>query len=140
MSLYKAFKTDKNLETGGIVLSYGKNDRGEEMEITIARAGGSNANYTRRLEARAKPYRRQINLGTMDTKLFESIMREVYAETVVLGWRGIDDENGNPLPCTKENVVKVFEDLPDLFADVQEQANRAALFRTEIQEEGAKNS
>jgi hypothetical protein len=33
----------------------------------------------------------------------------------------------------------LFNDLPDLFEDVQEQAQKAALFRADIREADAKN-
>jgi len=66
-------------------------------------------------------------------------MAEVYAETVLLGWTGVADENGTPLPFTKENCVKLLTDLPDLFRDIQEQAQRVANFRAADLEADAKN-
>jgi hypothetical protein len=38
------------------------------------------------------------------------------------------------LPYNKANVIQAFAALPDLFADIQEQASKSALFRTIIQE------
>jgi hypothetical protein len=67
------------------------------------------------------------------------MMRDVYVETVVLGWEGMLDAAGNPLPFNKENALKLFTDLPDLFQDVMEQAGKLALFREDIREDEAKN-
>lgn len=139
MSLYKQFKTDNNLEKEGILLEYGTNSQGNPICIRVARAGGGNVAYAKRMEARVKPYRRQIQNETMETALVERILKEVYAETVVLGWENVEDENGNPLPFTTENCIKLFDDLPDLFKDIQEQSQRAALFREELREADAKN-
>jgi len=139
MSLYTNFKTDPKLEKDGIVLQYGENSEGKPIEITIARAGGSNQNYLRRMEVKAKPFRRQIQNDTMDRKAMEAIIREVYAETIVIGWTGVEDQDGNPMACTKENVVKLFNDLPDLFGDIQEQAQRSSLFRAYVREDDSKN-
>ena len=139
MSLYKQFKTDNNLEKEGILLEYGTNSQGNPICIRVARAGGGNVAYAKRMEARVKPYRRQIQNETMETSLIDRILKEVYAETVVLGWENVEDEKGDPLPFSTENCIKLFDDLPDLFKDIQEQSQRAALFREELREADAKN-
>lgn len=139
MSLYKQFATDKNVERDGVVLSYGKNSKNKDINIRIARAGGANIRYTKLLEAAIKPYRRQLQNETMDNGVAEDITMRVYAQSVVLGWEGVEDENGNDMKFTVENCMKLFKDLPDLWADIQSQATRAALFRQDILEADAKN-
>lgn len=130
---YSVFKTDKTLEREGIVLDYG------DFKIKIARAGGANIAFQRALAEKVRPYRRQIDAGTLPDDVAEKLFLEVYAESVVLGWEGVTDENGEPLPFTKENAVKLFSDLPDLFRDVQNQAASIANFRAEVTENTAKN-
>ena len=139
MSLYKQFKTDKNVEKEGIVLNYGKNSKGEDIEIRIARAGGANVQYAKLLEVKTKPYRRQIQNETLDNEVAEKITKEVYAKAVVMGWAGVEDENGKPLEFSSENCIKLFDDLPDLWMDIQQQSTKAALFRADILEQDAKN-
>lgn len=139
MSLYKQFKTDKNVEKEGIVLNYGKNSKGEDIEIRIARAGGANVQYAKLLEAKTKPYRRQIQNETLDNEVAEKITKEVYAKAVVLGWIGVEDENGKELEFSFENCMKLFDDLPDLWTDIQQQSTKSALFRADILEQDAKN-
>lgn len=139
MSLYKQFTTDNKLEREGILLEYGVASNGQPITIRIARAGGSNAQYQKRMEVLVKPYRRQIQTETIDSKQVEKLIRQVYAETVVLGWENVEDAEGNPLTFSKENCLKLFDDLPDLFLDIQEQAQRAALYRAEIREAASGN-
>ncbi len=139
MSLYKQFKTDKNVEKEGIVLNYGKNSKGEDIEIRIARAGGANVQYAKLIEAKTKPYRRQIQNETLDNEVAEKITKEVYAKAVVLGWTGVEDENGKELEFSFENCMKLFDDLPDLWTDIQQQSTKSALFRADILEQDAKN-
>lgn len=140
MSLYNQFRTDTSLEKAGIVLQYGTNTEGMPIEIRVARAGGANKRYLERLEAKVKPFRRQIQNETIERALLDKLLMEVFADTVVIGWNGVQDEHGKALPYSKENCIKLFSDLPDLWADVQEQAQRAALFRAEIRDADAKNS
>lgn len=151
MSLYSQFKTDTKLEKDGILLEYGENSKGKPICIRIARAGGSNERFNKRLEAASKPYRRQIQTETIATETIAKMIRQVYAETVVLGWENVElivkDNDGNPVEpeqyeermFTVPNCLELFNDLPDLFLDIQEQAQRAALFRTEIREADAGN-
>ena len=139
MSLYTQFETDREIEKTGIVLDYGFNSKKQPIQIRIARAGGANERYSKLLELRTKPYRRQIQNETLENAVAEKITKEVYAQTVVLGWTGVEDRDGNEMPFTQENCVKLFTDLPDLWSDVQSQSTRASLFRSEILEADAKN-
>lgn len=139
MSLYKQYATDTNLEKTGIELQYGENANGGEIIIRVARAGGSNTAYTKRMEALVKPYRRQIQAETIDNKVLEKLVMQAFAETVVLGWENVEDRNGNLMEFNVANVIQLFTDLPDLFKDVQEQAQKAVLFREDILEVESKN-
>ena len=149
MSLYSQFKTDKNVEKEGIVLNYGTNSKGKDIEIRIARAGGANVQYAKLLESKTKPYRRQIQNETLDNEVAEKITQEVYAKTVVLGWTGVEfpvldaqgEETGTfeELPFNDKNCMRLFKDLPDLWSDIQQQSQRAALFRADVLEQDAKN-
>ena len=146
MGLRAQFATDHSLETTGIIIDYGT-DR-----VKIARAGGANKAFVRLLDIKTKPFRRAIAVGAFDNEHSLLIMREIYAEAVILDWehntgtltepkweKGIDPKDAGMtgkglLPVTVENVMKVFINLPDLFMDLQQQAQAGALFRTEINE------
>lgn len=140
MSLYKQYKTDPKIEKEGVILQYGNG-----TSIRVARAGGANTEYLKLLEQRLKPHRRQIQNDAMDPVLLERLIKEVFATSVVIGWEGVDleeTENGPAVPqapFTKENCIRLFDDLPALFADIQEQSQNIALFRAEIRSADAKN-
>jgi hypothetical protein len=139
MSLYSQFATDTNQEKDGIFLQYGTNSKGLPVRIKIARAGGSNARFAKILERETKPYRRQIQMETLDEETGQIIQRRVYAKAVILGWENVEDKAGVAIPFTEENVIKVLTDLPDLFIDIRECAAKAALFRSDALESDAKN-
>jgi len=134
MNPYKMFKNDPDLESQkGIILDYG------EFKIRIARAGGANTDFNRSLRARIKPYKKQIEHNLMDNDLAQQILAEVYADSVILNWSGVTDEEGNELEFTRENVIKVLTDLPELFNDIQAQAQELSNFRELEIEDEAKN-
>lgn len=140
MSLYKQFKTDEALETDGLWIEYGVTDTGQPIRIKIARAGGRNTAFSKALERATRPYRKAIQTGTLDNQTADNLYKDVFAETVVLDWINVEDQDGQPMDFKKENVVKLFNDLPDLFNDLREQAANVALFREEVLEGALGNS
>jgi len=141
---YQMFITDGDLETQGVVLNYGK------FKVKIARAGGANKKYKKVLLRKLKPYKRQIETETLDEDVSTNIMADIYADSVIIGWgveddkgntvSGIHDMEGNIIPFNKENVVATLLALPELFKDIQAQAEKVAVFKAEELETEAKNS
>lgn len=142
MSMYSQFATDQGLEKNGIVLDYGN------FRVTISRAGGSNKKFSRLLESKTKPYRRQIQNDSMDDVIGDRLLREVYVEAVIQDWetkdgdkwkKGIEGKDGKILPFCNKNIYDTLTNLPELFADIVSQAGKAALFKHETQEDDSKN-
>lgn len=152
MGLFKSYQTNKDLEKSGVVFT-----PDSTTAITIARAGGSNVQFSKMLDFKAKPYRRQIESGTLDPQLDRRMMAEIYAETIVRNWETLVEVDGKPqlvqgieampdapegtythtpdknglVPFNAKNVVSTFLLLPDLFIDVQREAQSIANFRQE---------
>ena len=142
MSLYSTFKTNDQFEIDGIFIQYGylNDDESKPVRFKIARAGGANTAFAKALEKATKPYRKQLQAGLLDDRTADRLYREVFADTVVLDWENVTDSDGNLLEFTKENVLKVFKDLPDLFLDLREQSNNVGLFREDVREGDLGNS
>ena len=142
-TMYELFATNQDMEKEGIYVDYGS------FRVKIARAGGNNKAYARVLENKTKPFRRAIQMQTMDNDRAMDIIKEAYAETVVLNWevkqedgswaQGIEGPNDDLLPFEVANVVNIFTELPDLFSDIQQQANLVSLFMEEKLGDEAKN-
>lgn len=95
----------------------------------VKRAGGSNRQYAKRLTAAIKPYRNsRTGIEGIDPAVQDRIMRHVYAQTVVVDWRGIDDVEGDPVPFSPANVEAFFEAFPEIFRDVMTLAGEATMF------------
>lgn len=139
MNLFKQFATDPRAEKEGVRFEIGVNSRGETIAFQIARAGGANIRYAKSVEAKTKPYRMQIQAGTIDPEIAARLMREVFAESVVIDWEGVEDEDGNSLAYSPGAAANLFEQLPELYALLQEQAQNVALYRKEVLDDVAKN-
>lgn len=143
MSLYSAFKTDKELEVQGVAIDYG------DFKIVLARAGGANHKFAKVANAKVKPYRRMMEAGTLPPEIDRKLTAEIYSEAVVIGWwtkvsgeftSGIESPEGEILPFSQENVCNTLLALPDLMTEVIQQAQDLALFKAEEREEDLGNS
>lgn len=110
----------------------------ENIRITILRAGGSNKKYDKVLGRLIKPYKRQMKTDTMDKTVSEKLMRELYTESVIIGWSGVKSK-GKKVEFTKENVMNLITSFPEVFDEIREQADNLANFRTEEIKEEAEN-
>ena len=133
-SIYDTYKTNPELETKGILF-----DCGPEGKFTLARAGGSNTRFAKVLEAKLRPLRRQMDNETLDNKVGESVLIEVFANSVILGWEGVKNEKGEDFPFSIVNCIKLLTDLPDLFTDIREQAMKWTNYRVAELEDDVKN-
>jgi hypothetical protein len=140
MSLYSAYETDPKLETEGVHLEVGTTADGRISTIRVRRAGGANQLFAKVFEQKSKPYRRLMDIpGAHAPAVQDRVMRETYADAVVVGWENIEGRDGKPLEFTKENVLKLFTDLPDLFRTVVKESQDMALFRAHVREDEAGN-
>jgi hypothetical protein len=148
MSLFDQFETDPKLEREGILLDYGQNKhlpadpatgQRPSIMIRVARAGGSNDAFNKRIEILSKKHRRAIQNDALDAATLRDITKQAVVDTVILGWENVTDKDRQPLPFSRDNALKLFSHLPDLYMDIQEQAAKAALFRFAVREDDLKN-
>ncbi len=147
MSLRKTFKTDRNAEVEGVWLEVSVNDHnGKPIEIKISRMSSSNKRYTTELNKVTKPHQSAIQNDALDNDLARKMLQGVFASTVILDWRNLpkseltgNDADTDDLEFTQENVLALFEEMPDLYDDWEARANKAAVFRETEREIAAKN-
>jgi hypothetical protein len=134
-NLYKMYETDTNFETNGVDLEIA-----EGVRFRVARSGGQNKKYQQILQKLMKPYQRQFEQGTLDNERAGDIMQLAFIRGCLLGWEGVDGRDGQPMEFNEGNALKLFGDLPDLFAQLQEQAGKVSNYRQEDIEESSGNS
>lgn len=129
MGFLNKYKTDKTAELNGVWIEV---DDG--VEWLIARLNNEKAReMRRRLE---KPYRSFANIPD---KANEEILRKVIANTVLLDWKGITDDDGKLIPYSPEKAEELLKELPDFLTDVANASMARETFQTEAVE-AAKNA
>lgn len=139
MSLQSQFKMDAAKESEGIEIKYAANDDGTVPTFRVLRRSSQNQRYVKVLERETAPYRRLIELGALDKKKEENVLRRVFCQSVLIGWQNVQKQSGENILYTFENAMQLFEELPELYLDLAEQAGKLAAFRVETQESDAKN-
>jgi hypothetical protein len=123
MDLRKTFGGDKALERDGVDLHLGG-----DAYVTVARAGGTNVAYDRAVQKHMRPHRSKT--GYLDNDVYVDVLKQAYADAVVLDWRGIEFD-GEPLPYSRENALKLMRELPDLWDVIKTHAEKLANFQHE---------
>lgn len=136
-SVSKLFGTDDAKETDGVTVKYVA--VGGTVMVKLARAGGErNVAFAKLMTELTRPYQRAIQNECMPPEVMKELLSEAYATHVVKAWDVTDDE-GQPIPLTKENVMKEFADSPDFFIFCIQEATKLANYRKAYVEAGVKN-
>lgn len=88
-----------------------------------------------------KPYQNILRQGRTIPKVkAEEIFTQCLVETILLGWKGLYDENDKEIKYSKEAAKKYLKQLRDLSDLVTASAGSRANFRARAKETAAKNS
>lgn len=127
IDLFAQFQTDTTKEKAGVSTPLpGCGD----TEFVIARAGNANADYALKAQALHRKHKTKLEAGGAAARdLNNAIMAELYAETVLLGWKGTLNLGGVDTPYSKEAALKLLL-LPDFRELVEAVANKKDAFLT----------
>lgn len=143
MSLKSLYKTDPTANTGGVWINHAKNSDGSQTRFKLSRMSQAlNKKFAKEIETRTRPYRREIELNTLDKDVNDEIMLDVFIASILLDWEHVQpDDDGNELSYSTENAKRLLGDpeWADLYDDLRERARDAANFRTAALESEAKN-
>lgn len=107
MAKISAVRADLDKEIKGVWVPYQMG-----IELKIARLGNPQYQAALRLLTES----RKVLLGTKDLSddQRQDLQREVVAQMILLDWRGVEDDEGNPLAYTPAVALSWFKD-PELW-------------------------
>jgi hypothetical protein len=137
-SIFSKFGTDANKETAGVWVEFFAG--GDTIRVKIARAGGSNAAFTKLANELAKPYRRgNVNPADIPAAVENALNARLYATAVVLDWEGVCGNDEQPIPYTVETGIEVFKGAPVFLEFVMQEASNFKNFNIAAREDEVKN-
>lgn len=117
------FLSDKDKSENGVERMIGVNAKDEDVVLIIAEAGSE-----RHSKAQRK-YSKQLELTRKRPKAREKVQAQIIAESILVGWRGVLDENKNEIEPTVENKIEFLMKYNKLFYAVLDVANDSENYR-----------
>ncbi|MBW7990050.1 MAG: hypothetical protein FVQ84_08555 [Planctomycetes bacterium] len=130
---FSELKTDETMEEDGVWIQYA-----DDFWVKLARLDNKKA--TKLLRKLEKPYKRQIRLGTISDDVQKKNIIQLVARTVLLEWRGLENDDGSPDLFSKERAEERLSESKDFLKDVLQMSQEPANFRKELQEDAEGNS
>lgn len=116
------FRTNKQSEIDGVWV-----DAGEGLRLLIARQG--NARYNESMRRHGSPLVPQIKSGSVSIDQAEQVTCRAMAETILLNWENLQDENGVNVPYSTDQAYKYLLEMRDFRDLVQELSNTVQNYR-----------
>ncbi len=79
----------------------------QDAEFLIAHAG--NIKFQRAMARLQRPFRRKIEKGDMDPVDQRNIIIQAMSEAILLGWKGVNGEDGQPAEFSRESAQKFLK-------------------------------
>ena len=99
---FSSFATDLNLEESGVWV-----DLGDGARLKLARIG--NPAYKKLMREKLKPYRTQAARAGISEDKFTEMTCDVLSKTVLIDWKGWEDDKGKEIPYSHKNA---YDRLP----------------------------
>lgn len=126
-------KVDEDAEKDGIELSFGLG-----RFITITRAGPSNRKYKVTMAKVFKPHQSIGGVLKIGDDAADDLMKEVYADSVVTGWRGFIGNDDKEIQFNKKNCLELFNESPEIYDSVRTESAKFSNFARRDVEVGGK--
>jgi hypothetical protein len=95
----------------------------DDMTFKVRSASASNRGYRYALAIAASKHRDELKADTARAfDLHEDVLIEAFADGVILGWNGVDGEDGQPLEFNRENCIHIMQSCPAIWDQIKEVA------------------
>lgn len=134
MAKLSKVKADLQAEKEGIWVTFAL-----DIEFLIGR--GATPEYNRYLRKISAPYRSRLQGDGADKELLRDLVNKATARYIFLGWKNVEDDDGNVIPYSEEKAYEILSDpeYHDVRDFVLEVSQSAELYRQHTEEEAKGN-
>lgn len=134
MKIFQKMKTDEALEEGGVWVPIG-----DGAKVLVARF--QNRKHRASLERLRKPHKMMLLSGRdLPEEIQLDITVQSMADGILMGWEGIEGDDGKPLPYNRVNAMRLLTELRDFRDLVAGLASESETFRKQEVEAVVGNS
>lgn len=124
----KEFATNKKAEIEGVW-----QEIGQGAKVKVARAG--NVKYSEYVRKLSKPYMNRYRRRMIPEDIAEKITIRAMSRFILLGWEGIEGEDGNHIQYSEQKAIELLTEYPDFRELVASLADDITLFQLEAEGE-----
>lgn len=134
MARLSSLKADSRKEVEGVWMSW-------EHGVSLLIARLNNPGFQAHVRKATRSKTKAIRQGSISDEEMERVSLEAIAHHVLLGWKNIEDDDGNPLEYSPETALELLSDpgLRDLYQFVLTQSNERELYRQEVEDDSKGN-
>jgi len=121
-TLDNLFKSDENKSVKGVPIVVGTNQNGDDVVFYIAEIGNPNHDKVQRR------YSKQLERYRKREELQQQIIVKIVAESILVDWEGVLDDDGQHIEATLENKIAALTKYRKLFVEVMQEAGDPSNF------------
>jgi hypothetical protein len=124
---FREYEIDAQKERDGVPFVIKSEDGADQMTFYLRYAGSGNRRFQyaigkRREQHKARPKHNgaevYVEPGELELIAQNDAAQEVFAESIVVNWEGVEGRDGQPLACTPENVLDVLRSCPGIWDQI----------------------
>jgi hypothetical protein len=134
MAKLSGIRTDPDKESSGVWVTYE-----DDIELKLARM--NNPAFDKFLETRQGPNLGKFRKQKQTDAEQDALIKDAVAATILLDWKGIEDEDGKLVPFSKEKASELVKDpsLRDFYRFILIESSNAMNFRKAVLKEALGN-
>ena len=107
----------------------------DDVQFLVARMGNS------QFQTFLQKHRKLAQVSRANSELMQEVTRKAAAHTILLDWKGIEDDEGNPLAYTPELGFEIFckEEYSVIYQFIMQCSGEVESFRNEEETEDTGN-
>ena len=132
-NLHKKYGVDPDKERNGIRVEF------DESVFFVRRMGGNNHAWRYALASAMERHRPEVVNGHDPLGNFDAVERslqDAFVATCLVGWEGVTDDDGQPLPFSKETAAALLLECPDVWISLRSAAQTIDSFRKDVEKLG----
>lgn len=112
VSIFSAFSVDEDLAENGRWFEDVFSAVIPNVDVKLRRFSSKHTTATKQRIDKAMAHRAGKD-GKYPDDVAETVLINLIAQSILVDWRGIYDENGVELPCTPQNRLRVLSNVPE---------------------------
>ncbi len=125
-NLDKFFKTNPDLEKNGVWFEIS-----DEIAFLVRPFKSTNPRFKAAMANHYKPFARQMDMGTLEQDKAFEVSLKLFLDVCLVDWRGVEIDD-KPTEYNKENALKFFKALPELFDTLWNYAKDFSSYKEEL--------